>query len=86
MSANDSMTLSDLIKKLEEATPHLEKKAADIVQHNKAWTLQSGETGLDVVRRGGHAAVLGIGIMDFLCWAFGEGDKGYTPSDGLGRE
>lgn len=85
MTANDPMTLPELLQKFEEMTPHLEERAADIIRHNKAWVLRPDEDPLAVVRSGGYAALLGMGIMDFLCWAFDEGDKGYVPADGLRR-
>ena len=85
MAASDRMNLHELIKKYEEAIPTLEQKAADIIARNSAWTIHPGETPLDIVRKGGHHAVLGMGILDFLCWAFDEPHLGYVPNPDLER-
>ena len=85
MAANDPMTLTELIAKLGEMAPYLEQRAADVIEHNAAWNLPEGTTALDLVQSQGHGYMLGIGIMDFLCWAFGEPHRGWVPREDLRR-
>jgi hypothetical protein len=86
MSASDPMTLPQLLEKFQDASPHLAEKAFEIISKSTFFNLEPNTDVRAVVKNGGYDFVMAVGIMDFLTWAFGEGDKGYSPEPGTWRE
>jgi len=80
--ADDAKTLEELIKILEAILPDMD----DVVQtinddHPEVTELIAVEGTNQLTPSYMLGRIVGIGVMDFLCAAFGRTDLGYTSAD-----